>query len=331
MQVIVHGRVRAYEPQGVYQLYVESITPAGAGDLHATYEELRAKLAAAGLFDDERKRPVPRWPRRIGVVTSPVGAVWRDIGNVLRRRYPLAHVVLSPSVVQGAASAPAIVVALKRMYAQRDIDTIILARGGGSLEDLWGFNDERVVRLVAEAPVPIVVGIGHESDVTLCDFAADLRAPTPSAAAELATPDGTQLPTILGRFRERATTALLARAVEQRRFLDSEARALSRLAPDIGSARQGAADLLDRGGRVLDDRLERRRMQLASVGDALRALSPAATLERGYAVARTSDGRILRDPADVAAGDALHVTVARGTVETRVERSRADGTEELLR
>jgi exodeoxyribonuclease VII large subunit len=217
------------------------------------------------------------------------------------------------------------------MYAQREIDTIILARGGGSLEDLWGFNDERVVRLVAEAPVPIVVGIGHESDVTLCDFAADLRAPTPSAAAELATPDGTQLPTILGRFRERATTALLARAVEQRRFLDSEARALSRLAPDIGSARQGAADLLDRGGRVLDDRLERRRMQLASVGDALRALSPAATLERGYAVARTSDGRILRDPADVAAGDALHVTVARGTVETRVERSRADGTEELLR
>jgi exodeoxyribonuclease VII large subunit len=331
MQVIVHGRVRAYEPQGVYQLYVESITPAGAGDLHATYEELRAKLAAAGLFDDERKRPVPRWPRRIGVVTSPVGAVWRDIGNVLRRRYPLAHVVLSPSVVQGAASAPAIVVALKRMYAQRDIDTIILARGGGSLEDLWGFNDERVVRLVAEAPVPIVVGIGHESDVTLCDFAADLRAPTPSAAAELATPDGTQLPTILGRFRERATTALLGRAVEQRRFLDSEARALSRLAPDIGSARQGAADLLDRGGRVLDDRLERRRMQLASVGDALRALSPAATLERGYAVARTIDGRILRDPADVAAGDALHVTVARGTVETRVERTRSDGTEELLR
>jgi exodeoxyribonuclease VII large subunit len=331
MQVIVHGRVRAYEPQGVYQLYVESITPAGAGDLHAKYEELRAKLAAAGVFDDERKRPVPRWPRRIGVVTSPVGAVWRDIGNVLRRRYPLAHLVLSPSVVQGASSAPAIVVALKRMYAQREIDTIILARGGGSLEDLWGFNDERVVRTVADAPVPIIVGVGHESDVTLCDFAADLRAPTPSAAAELATPDGTQLPTILGRLRERAATALLSRAVEHRRFLDAEARALARLAPDIGSARQRAADLVDRGGRVLDDRLERRRMQLASVADALRALSPAATLERGYAVARTEDGRIVRDPESVSAGEALHVTVARGTVETRVERTRGDGTEELLR
>jgi exodeoxyribonuclease VII large subunit len=331
MNVIVHGRVRVYEPQGTYQLYVESLTPAGAGDLHAKYEQLRSALAAAGLFDDERKRPVPRWPRRIGVVTSPVGAVWRDIGNVLRRRYPLVQVVLSPSAVQGATSAPAIVVALKRLYAQRDLDTIILARGGGSLEDLWSFNDERVVRAVADSPVPIIVGVGHESDVTLCDFAADLRAPTPSAAAELATPDGTQLPAILGRFRDRASAALLGRAAEQRRFLDAESRALSRLAPDIGAARQRAADLLDRGGRTLGDRLERRRLQVASLADAMRALSPAATLERGYAVARTADGRILRDPDAVRPGDPLQVTVARGTVETRVERARADGTEELLR
>ena len=331
MNVIVHGRVRVYEPQGTYQLYVESLTPAGAGDLHAKYEQLRAELAAAGLFDDERKRTVPRWPRRIGVVTSPVGAVWRDIGNVLRRRYPLVHVVLSPSVVQGAVAAPAIVRALQRLYAQPDLDTIILARGGGSLEDLWSFNDERVVRAVADAPVPIIVGVGHESDVTLCDFAADLRAPTPSAAAELATPDGTQLPAILGRFRDRASAALLGRAAEQRRFLDAESRAMTRLAPDIGAARQRAADLLDRGGRTLDDRMLRRRLQLDSLADGMRALSPAATLERGYAVARTEDGRILRDPAVVSAGDPLRVTVARGTVETRVERARADGTEELLR
>ena len=331
MQVIVHGRVRAYEPQGVYQLYVESLTPAGAGDLHARYEQLRAELAAAGLFDDDRKRAVPRWPRRIGVVTSPVGAVWRDIGNVLRRRYPLVELVLSPSIVQGATAAPAIVRALQRLYAQPDLDTIILARGGGSLEDLWSFNDERVVRAVADAPVPIIVGVGHESDVTLADFAADLRAPTPSAAAELATPDGTQLPAILARFRDRASAALIGRAAEQRRFLDSEQRALARLAPDIDAARQRAADLVDRGGRAVEERLERRRLGLTSLADAMRALSPAATLERGYAVARTSDGRILRDPVDVALGGALHVTVARGTVETRVERIRADGTEELLR
>jgi exodeoxyribonuclease VII large subunit len=228
-------------------------------------------------------------------------------------------------------AAPAIVRALQRLYAQPDLDTIILARGGGSPEDLWSFNDERVVRAVADAPVPIIVGVGHESDVTLCDFAADLRAPTPSAAAELATPDGTQLPAILGRFRDRASTALLGRAAEQRRFLDAESRALTRLAPDIGAARQRAADLLDRGGRTLDDRMLRRRMQLDSLADGMRTLSPAATLERGYAVARTADGRILRDPAEVSAGDPLRVTVARGTVETRVERARADGIEELLR
>ena len=331
MNVIIHGRVRAYEPQGVYQLYVESITPAGAGDLHARYEALRRQLAAAGLFDDGRKRQIPRWPRRIGVVTSPVGAVWRDITNVLRRRYPLVELVLSPSVVQGATAAPAVVRALQRLYAQPELDTIILARGGGSLEDLWCFNDERVVRAVADAPVPIIVGVGHESDVTLADFAADLRAPTPSAAAELATPDGTQLATIIGRLRDRATTALLGRAADRRRFLEAEQRALIRLAPDIATARQRTADLIDRGGRALDDRLERRRTLLSSTHDALRTLSPAATLDRGYAVARTGDGRILRDPAAVGAGDSLQVIVARGTVETRVERGRADTTEELFR
>lgn len=330
MQVIVHGRVRAYEPQGVYQLYVASITPAGAGDLHARYEQLRQRLAAEGLFDEARKRTLPRWPRRIGVVTSEQGAVWRDIGNVLRRRYPLVELVLSPTVVQGGAAAPSIVRALRRIYAQPDIDTIILARGGGSLEDLWGFNDERVVRTVADAPVPVIVGVGHESDTTLADFAADLRAPTPSAAAELATPDGAQLPAIIGRLRDRAGAALVGRAADSRRFLDSESRALARLAPDIGAARHRTADLLDRGARSLGDRVERRRLALAAAHDSLRALSPTATLGRGYAVARTAEGRIVRDPSQVSAGDSLQVIVERGTVETRVERTRADGTEELL-
>lgn len=330
MAVIIHGRVRVYEPQGTYQLYVTSITPAGAGDLHQRYEQLRRKLAGEGLFDESRKRGVPRWPRRIGVVTSEQGAVWQDINNVLRRRYPIVELVLSPTSVQGAAAAPSIVRALRRVYAESAIDTIILARGGGSLEDLWGFNDERVVRTVADSPVPIIVGVGHESDTTLADFAADLRAPTPSAAAELATPDGTQLPVILARLRERAGTALTARAAVQRRHLDAEARALAHLAPDIGAARQGAADLLERGARGLADRVERRRLALAATADAMRALSPVATLERGYAVARTADGRIVRDTASVSAGDPLQVIVARGTVDARVERTRADGSEDLL-
>ncbi len=210
-QVIVHGRVRAYEPQGIYQLYAYELTPAGAGDLNARYEALRQKLAAEGLFDAARKRQLPRWPRRIGVVTSPVGAVWRDIANVMRRRYPLVELVLSPSLVQGSTAAPAIVRALRRLYADASLDIVILARGGGSLEDLWPFNDESVVRCVLDAPVPVVVGVGHESDVTLADFAADLRAPTPSAAAELAVPDASQLLNIVGRLRERASAALLGR------------------------------------------------------------------------------------------------------------------------
>jgi exodeoxyribonuclease VII large subunit len=330
MQVICHGRLRAYEPQGVYQLYVESVTPAGAGDLHQQYEALRQKLAAEGLFADERKRPVPRWPRRIGVVTSPVGAVWRDIGNVMRRRWPLAELVLSPTIVQGPTAAGAIVRALHRLYAQGDLDLVILARGGGSLEDLWSFNDEKVVRAVVASPVPVIVGVGHESDVTLADFAADLRAPTPSAAAEQAVPDATQLPAILARLRDRASAALLGALEAQRKALDGERRALATLAPDAATARQRAADLVDRGHRALTTRLERDRLGLRAAHDALRALGPQATLERGYAVARTADGSIVRDPAQVAAGQPLDVVVARGTIATRVERAASDGTEDLL-
>ena len=329
--VICHGRVRAYEPQGTYQLYVYELTPAGAGDLHAQYEALRLRLAAEGLFDDARKRALPRWPRRVGVVTSPIGAVWRDIGNVLRRRYPLIEVVLSPSVVQGPTAAPAIVRALRRLYADASLDLIILARGGGSLEDLWCFNDEAVVRCLVEAPVPVVVGVGHESDVTLADFAADLRAPTPSAAAELAVPDGTQLPAILGRLRDRASAALLGRVAERRRHLESERRALAGLAPNLATARQRAAELVDRGDRALRASIERRRLTVDAVRDGLRALSPAATLERGYAVARLSDGRIVRSPDEAPVGSALEVVVARGRLETRVEGASADRAEDLLR
>jgi exodeoxyribonuclease VII large subunit len=322
MQVICHGRLRAYEPQGVYQLYVATLTPAGAGDLHQRYEQLRTRLAAEGLFDERRKRGLPRWPRRIGVVTSPVGAVWRDIGNVVRRRYPFAELVLAPTIVQGATASGAIVRALHRIYAQPGIDLVILARGGGSLEDLWSFNDERVVRAVASAPMPIVVGVGHESDITLADFAADVRAPTPSAAAEQSVPDATQFPAILARLRERASAALLGHVAGRRQLVAAEGRALARLAPDVATARQRMADLLDRSYRALGGRAQRERATLAALGDALRTLSPAATLERGYAIARLPDGTVVRDPQQAAAGSDLTVTVARGTLDTRVEVSR---------
>ena len=330
MHVIVHGKVRAYEPQGSYQVYVESITPAGAGDLHQQYEALRLKLAAEGLFDAGRKRALPRFPRRIGVVTSPVGAVWRDIGNVMRRRYPIGELVLSPTIVQGPTASGAIVRALHRLYADAGIDLVILARGGGSLEDLWSFNDERVVRAVIEAPMPVVVGVGHESDVTLSDFAADLRAPTPSAAAEQAVPDLAQFPAILDRLRDRASAAMISGLADRGSFLGQEGRALIRLLPDTAAARQRAAELVDRGHRALSARTSREATALRGVADALRALSPTATLERGYAVARLADGTIVRDPAQATPGAPLEVVVARGTIGTRVETT-AGSQDEVLR
>ena len=330
MQVICRGKVRVYEAQGTYQVYVESITPAGAGDLHQQYEALRAKLAAEGLFEAGRKRPLPRWPRRIGVVTSPVGAVWRDIGNVMKRRYPIGVLVLSPTIVQGPTAAGAIVRAWQRLHAGDGVDLVILARGGGSLEDLWSFNDERVVRAVVDSPAPVVVGVGHESDVTLADFAADLRAPTPSAAAEQAVPDLAQFPAILDRLRERASVALLGRLADRDSFLAQEGRALSRLLPDTAAARQRAAELVDRGHRALAARARREQAAVTGLGDALRALSPAATLERGYAVARLPDGTIVRDPVQAGVGQRLEVVVARGSLATRVEST--SGTDkELLR
>lgn len=321
MQVICHGRLRAYEPQGVYQLYVESVTPAGAGDLHQRYEALRARLAAEGLFDAGRKRPLPRWPRRVGVATSPVGAVWRDIGNVMRRRWPFAELVLSPTIVQGATAAGAITRALERLYAIPDLDLVILARGGGSLEDLWSFNDEAVVRAIVAAPVPVIVGVGHESDVTLADFAADLRAPTPSAAAEQAVPDATQLPAILLRLRDRAAAAILGQLAQRRASVDAERRALTSRAPDAAAARQRVAELLDRGERALRGRLERARMILVAMRDGLRALGPEAVLERGYAVAHLADGSVVRDASAVPAGSRLDVRVWRGTMVTTVDET----------
>ncbi|MFN2484001.1 MAG: exodeoxyribonuclease VII large subunit [Candidatus Limnocylindria bacterium] len=330
MQVICHGRVRAYETQGVYQLYVESLQPAGRGDLHRRYEALRAKLTAEGLFAAENRRALPRWPRRIGVATSPVGAVWRDIGNILRRRFPLVEVVLSATIVQGDAAAAAIVRALQRLYADPTLDVIILARGGGSMEDLWSFNDERVVRCVAASPVPIVVGVGHESDVTLSDFAADVRAPTPSAAAELVVPDGTQLPAILGRLRDRAHAAARAAIDDRRRRLEAERRALARTEPNVPAARERAAELLDRGFRAAAGRVAAERGRLEQVAAGLRAVGPAATLARGYAIARREDGTVVRDPEQVRPGDALDVVVHAGTIGAQVRSTRHARPEELI-
>jgi exodeoxyribonuclease VII large subunit len=268
LQVVAHGRVDLFEPQGALQLYVESLQPSGFGNLAVRFEQLKAQLAAEGLFDAARKRPLPRQPATIAVVTSPTGAVWRDVCTVLARRWPMARVVLVACRVQGDGAPASIVTAFRRLerwVAELEADgrgaeapeVTILARGGGSIEDLWSFNDERVVRAVVAHPLPVVCGVGHEVDVTLADFAADVRAPTPSAAAELVVPDRMEVAGTIASLGRRGEVAVVRRAGVQRRDLDAERRALDRLEPraQLATSRERAGLLLDRAARVVAQRL----------------------------------------------------------------------------
>ena len=357
LRVVVHGRIDLYEPTGAMQLYVDSIQPAGVGDLALRFEALKARLAEEGLFDTVRKRPLPSRPRTIAVITSPSGAVWRDVSHVLARRWPLVQVVLVGAQVQGDAAPPSIVTAFRRVarYASamheagRPDDApalTILARGGGSLEDLWAFNDERVVRAVVAHPLPVVCGVGHEVDVTLADFAADVRAPTPSAAAEIVVPDRLEMAGALRRATERMTAATERRLVAAGRDLAVERRALERVSPAarLAAAREQVGLLFDRATRAVDTRLAQERLRLTAAsadlprlagarvaaarsaldasGAALSVLGPNATLERGYAIVRrTDDGAIVRDPADAPRGSTLRIRVARGDIAATVDET----------
>ena len=319
--VLAHGRVGVYEQRGDLQLYVDALEPLGLGWLYQEYERLKARLEAEGLFAPERKRPLPRFPRRIGVVTSPDAAALRDILNILSRRYPLAEVILAPTLVQGEEAPPQIIAALRALNAREDIDVILLARGGGSLEELWAFNDERVARAVAASRIPVVCGVGHETDFSLADFAADRRAPTPSAAAELATPDRAELAHQVRMLRARLVRALEADLAWRRGRVQEQVRVLRRLSPALrlSQARQRLDDLTERAGRAIRHQIAVRRERLAGLAGRLEGVSPLATLERGYAIVRrAADGLIVRSPAQVAVGDALQVRVRDGEFEARV-------------
>ena len=343
LQVELRGRVAIYEPRGELQLVAEAMRTLGAGSLYEQFLQLKARLEALGLFDPARKRALPRYPQRIGVVSSLGAAALHDVLTTLARRAPQVGVVVYPSLVQGA-EAPAALVAALTLAAQRgEVDSLILARGGGSLEDLWAFNDERVVRAVAASPMPLVCGVGHETDVTLADFAADLRAPTPTAAAELAAPAAAELMTAL-----QGLARSLVRGVE--RLLLAQAQRLDRLAPRLGppaarvaaqsrrldqwASRLAAAGVQTRhrhavalqaqGGRlvqVLRERIAAPRHRLATLDARLRALDPQRVVERGYSVVQTPAGELLTDPRQLAAGQALRLTMARGVAEVRLDKA----------
>jgi exodeoxyribonuclease VII large subunit len=320
--VLAHGYVSVYEAHGKYQLYCDVIQAAGVGDLNRQFELLKARLEAEGLFDAAHRRPIPPFPRQIGVVTSPTTAAFQDIQNVLRRRYPLVEVVLSPTPVQGKEAPPQIVEALRRLNEYTNVDVIVMARGGGSLEDLWCFNDETVARAVAASRIPVVTGVGHEIDFTLVDFAADHRAPTPSAAAEVVTPDGAALRGDLRAWSDRLADAARARLDEHRQNVEAQARWLARLSPSrqIQEARQRIDDSLIRAAMHMQHDLARRRDRLGGQVRALDAANPAALLQRGYAIlTRTDDGRRITRARDAAEGTALRITLHDGRLTATVQ------------
>jgi exodeoxyribonuclease VII large subunit len=321
LAVEAHGGMSVYEAGGQVQLYVDILRPAGEGQLFQEFLRLKAKLEAEGLFDAEVKRPIPALPKVIGIVTSPTGAALQDMLNTLQRRFPVVEVVISPTAVQGADAPPRIVAALERLNREVKPDVILIGRGGGSIEDLWSFNDEGVARAVAASTSPVISGVGHETDFTLTDFAADLRAPTPTAAAEVATPDKTEL---LGMVAELANrhTAHVKTLIADLRWAHGQAyNALERFSPKhaINSYRQRLDEILLRLERDIRVKLEKRHLQLANLQGLLNNLNPQAVLNRGYAiVTRANDGAVVKRADQVVQEDELHIRVSRGKLDAQV-------------
>ncbi len=366
-QVLVRARVSLYEGRGEFQLIVEHMEPAGEGLLRLQFERLKQKLAAEGLFDEARKQPLPAFPRCLGVITSPTGAAIRDVLSVLRRRHPLLPVIIYPVPVQGGNAAPQIAAMIRAADRRRDCDVLLLTRGGGSLEDLWPFNEEIVARAIYDCAIPIVSGVGHEIDFTIADFVADVRAPTPSAAAELISPDGEQLAEHFGAIARRLGSLITTRLQRQgerlnwlsrrlihpaRRLMelsqrvdDFNQRLFKALRHQLDVARSAVVELSAhlraasplprlrlhaqhqtalraRLQQAVMQRLRTAEHQLSQLGRALSAVSPLATLDRGYAIVTSDQRRILRDAAGVKAGSRVQARLARGELDCIVETAR---------
>ena len=296
MAVEAHGRLTVYEPQGSYQLAVNLIQPKGEGALYQEFLRLKAMLEAEGLFDPEHKRTIPQFPRKIGIVTSQTGAALRDMLNTIRRRLPLVRVILSPSPVQGVDAPPALVKAIQSLNHQNP-DVILLARGGGSIEDLWAFNDERIVRAVASSKAPVISGVGHETDFTLCDFSADLRAPTPTAAAELATPITIlDLSSELLSARARLIDLTLNLLAEQKAVISSMSARLKYVSPErqLQSEYQHLDEFSRRAYSALTHRIQLQTSNVDGISKRLQSLNPQGILSRGYAIiTRKDDGAVV--------------------------------------
>ena len=319
--VEVHGKIGVYEVSGQYQLYVDQIRPMGEGALYQEFMRLKAMLEAEGLFAAERKRPIPLFPQKLGIVTSATGAALRDMLNTLRRRMPLVQVILAPSPVQGSEAPPALVKAIHSLNLQSP-DVIILARGGGSIEDLWAFNDERVVRAVVLSDAPVICGVGHETDFTLCDFAADLRAPTPTAAAELATQITVlDLAATVSNLQSRMNKSVIEYLNLQKSILAGLLAQMRYISPErsILSERQRVDELTRRAYSSLFHQIQLHSAHVKGMQRRLAALNPSAVLARGYAVlTRKDDGSVVSRVSQ--AGDEMKVRVSDGEFEVKKSR-----------
>jgi exodeoxyribonuclease VII large subunit len=326
MKVLVYGNVSVYERGGRYQFYAYRMQPSGVGDLAVAFEQLRTRLDAEGLFDAERKRPLPEHPRAIGVVTSPTGAAIRDIVQVLRRRAPGLPVILAPARVQGSAAPRDICRAIERLNRWAGVDILIVGRGGGSPEDLWPFNDESVARAIYRSAIPVVAAVGHEIDHSIADYVADVRAPTPSAAAELVAREVGVLRQRLAERRERLLLAMQRRLDDVQRRVDDldPARWMMRLRNRVDEQSQRLDESVDDLMAAADGHLIGRRERLARAALRLQACNPLSQLSRGFAwCEHDKDGRPVRDAAELSAGDHLRLRFARGAARCTVEETQA--------
>jgi len=320
MQVICRGRVSVYEPRGEYQLIIEYVEPKGVGALQKAFEELKARLEKEGLFDRGRKKPLPLLPKNIGIVTSPTGAAIRDILRVIKRRHPRMAILIYPVPVQGPESAPAIVEAIGYFNRERNVDVMIIGRGGGSLEDLWAFNEEAVARAIHASRIPIVSAVGHETDFTIADFVADLRAPTPSAAAEMIVESEAHLRAAILSFESRVAMTMRQKLERLRATVRHAGRLLADPRKKLEQFSQRLDEMLGRLGLGLRHHVRRDRALLTSLTGALDHLNPLGILSRGYSVTRRlPDGLILKDSSDVKPGDRISTKLHQGEVLSQVE------------
>ncbi|MEM9177668.1 MAG: exodeoxyribonuclease VII large subunit [Myxococcota bacterium] len=323
LEVVAEAEVSIYPARGDLQLIVQSLEPRGVGALQLAFEQLRKRLEAAGFFDEARKRPLPDFPTRIGLVTSPTSAAVRDVLKVAGRRFPGTPILIAPTLVQGESAPEQVAAAIRRVAAAPDVDVVLVVRGGGSLEDLWAFNTEPVAHAIAECPVPVVAGVGHETDVTIADLVADVRAPTPSAAAMIALPDGEALARILDRDVRRLFGAMESELDAARHRVERLVEILNARSPQarVALARTREARARTAAVAAIRRRVDQHRRRVGELAARLDAMSPLAVLGRGYALARReADGRVVRRAADVAVGDALDLQLAEGRIGVDVTR-----------